>query len=169
MPNINVDSTPLTETLSKDYVLFNWLSNLWSRVTQGVSFCADNNNVNQSISTGSTTQLNFTNKNFDTANQFSNNQFTCLLPGHYEFSSTALLLATLSGTQTFIIELFLNGVVSAHSQCGGSLINPTVTVSKLIQCNLNDVVIVKATQTTGSTQSVVGTVSQTYFYGKRIN
>jgi len=147
-----------------------WMNKLFMRINDSLSFSVNKNAVNQSTASGVATKVEFSTIEYDSSGGYtvSSNKWICQQSGIYEFKCQATLSATLAVGQTFSLDIYKNGVLFKHTDIQNvDIINPVLQITAQPKLNKNDYIEVFVTQDIG-TQNILGAISKTYFYGKRI-
>lgn len=164
--SIYVQYPPRSDTASFD----DWLNKLFMRINDSLSFSVNKNAVDQSTASGVAEKVEFSTIEYDTSGGYSttNNRWICQQSGIYEFIVQVTLSATLAAGQTYSLDIYKNGVLYKHTDIqNADIINPVLQLSAQPKLNKNDYIEVWVTQDIG-TQDVLGAISKTFFYGKRI-
>ena len=149
-----------------------WLTKLYMRLNDSLSFSVNNNSVNQSLSASTVTKLNFSTVSYDTTGGYSTttNTWTCLQDGIYSFDIVATLNGNITTGTIFNLSLYKNGsaIATVSLEASTTIDSPCLVLPKDLQLSKTDTITVYAEQTTSGSISILGNPINTYFQGKRV-
>jgi hypothetical protein len=123
-----------------------------------------------SVASGSTTNVAYTTKQFDTHAAFDGTTFTAPISGYYGVNSQILNVGSTGTSGAYIYQLKKNGVAYSYSTAQHTTANANynLVISKVIQLNAGDTLLTTYNQNTGNTEALNGNDQYSWFSIQRV-
>ncbi len=134
------------------------------------AFSVHRNGVNQTISSGAYTKVQFTTEEFDTSNEFdnaTNYRFTPTVAGKFLLTAGAYLDTDANTNTPFKVIIYKNGSVykEGYDYAIATTGRAGVTVSVVVDVSVGDYFEVYVRHDTGASEDIAGRSESTFFTG----